>query len=459
MSLNDIVNVSIVTQTQGVTAAGFGVPLVLSVNATWAERVRFYADAAAVLAEPDFDATDPENLAASAVYAQNPADTRSAIGRRALLPTMQYKLDVKTATAGATYGLTVGGDDCSVVGGTGTFASHDQIVNQLYAAIVSAPGYAAGGFTAAVVTSGGAGYHYVTLTAAVAGNWRAVVVGNPELLTLSLVHADPGIETDLGAIALEDNTWYGLVLPSGSKAEIKAAAHWVESNEKLFVAASPDSEIASLASTTDLGYAASHDARATVAADLENSAYARTAVIYCPDPSDMADAAWLGKCLPFDPGSETWKFKTLATVGATILTATERTNILNKKANLYETVAGVNITEEGWVAAGEFIDVVRFRDWLKARMQERVYARLVNLKKIPFTDAGIALIEAEVRGQLQDGIDAGGLAADPAPVVTVPKAANVSTANKTARLLPDVKFTATLAGAIHSLTISGTISV
>ena len=57
------------------------------------------------------------------------------------------------------------------------------------------------------------------------------------------------------------------------------------------------------------------------------------------------------------------------------------------------------------------------------------------------------------------GILDGGLAADPAPVVTAPKVADVAAADKVARRLPDIDFTATLAGAVHEVVISGVISV
>jgi hypothetical protein len=127
--------------------------------------------------------------------------------------------------------------------------------------------------------------------------------------------------------------------------------------------------------------------------------------------------------------------------------------------NFYHTIAGVNITEEGESASGEFIDVTQGVDWLAQRLQERIFGKLANAKKIPFTDPGIQIVEAEVRAQLQEGINVGFLAADPVPVVTVPLAADVSATDKGNRLLPDVEFQATIAGAIHSLEITGSVTV
>jgi len=68
-------------------------------------------------------------------------------------------------------------------------------------------------------------------------------------------------------------------------------------------------------------------------------------------------------------------------------------------------------------------------------------------------------VEAEVRAVMVLCVNQGILAADPAPTVSVPRAADVSMIDKAARLLPDVKFEATLAGAIHKVIVNGTVSV
>lgn len=51
----------------------------------------------------------------------------------------------------------------------------------------------------------------------------------------------------------------------------------------------------------------------------------------------------------------------------------------------------------GVVSGNEFIDTIRFRDWLQIRMQERLAALLTGTDKIPYTDDGIARIEGQVR--------------------------------------------------------------
>jgi hypothetical protein len=453
MPLSDIVSVSIVSDTVGVTAAGFGVPLILSHNASFADRVKYYTRASD-MEDDGFAATDPEYLAVQSMLSASTKVEKVGIGRAALPPTQIFKISVKTVTAGETYSLRVGSDDIEVECESGTFAANDEIITDINTAIQAATGYATNGYVSAI--AGSVTSKYITLTASTAGNWVAMENYNPDLLSIEQTTADPGVATDLNAIIGEDNTWYGLMTLTNSAAIIMAAAAWVEANDKMYIASSADSICVTNTLAVDVAAAAS----GSVATRLKTAAYARTGCIYHPATDEFADAAWLGKCLPYAPGSETWNFKTLAGVNATTLTSTHETNLQAKYCNYYTTVAGVNVTMGGGlVAANEYLDVVRFRDWLTARLQERIFARLAGNKKIPFTDAGIAIIEAEMRGQLDEGVVVGGLAADPAPTVTVPLASAVTTANKQARHLTPVYFTATLAGAIHKLTLEGTVSV
>ena len=79
-------------------------------------------------------------------------------------------------------------------------------------------------------------------------------------------------------------------------------------------------------------------------------------------------------------------------------------------------------------------------------------------RKIPYDDTGISVIEGLVKGVLNEAASKGILQADSISV-TVPRYADIPQADKIARKLPDVKFTALYQGAIHRTTINGTISV
>lgn len=277
------------------------------------------------------------------------------------------------------------------------------------------------------------------------------VMGIDQGLIISDYLASAQVEDDLTAINNANNTWYGLISTSRTPADVLAIADWVEARVKLFGTASSDSTIIDVPAGTDL---------TSIAARLNQGGYARTFVMYHQDADyDFPEAAWMGRVLPLIPGSETWKFKTLNSISYSNLTTTQSNTTLDKKANTYEFVGGVGITANGTVAEGEYIDIIRGIDWLSSRIQEYVFAVLVKNPKVPYTDAGIATIQAEVMRALSQGVSNDLLTDDPAPIVTVPRASEVPAADKANRILRDVRFTATLSGAIHAIIVRGTVSV
>ncbi len=169
--------------------------------------------------------------------------------------------------------------------------------------------------------------------------------------------------------------------------------------------------------------------------------------------------AWLGGLLPKAPGSITWKFKQLVGVTPDVLTTTAVNNIEAKNGNTYQTVGGVNITQQGIVASGEFIDIIRGIDWIQARIGENVFSVLVNADKIPYTDPGVGVIIGTIRSFLTGPAVDNNVLVENTISVFAPKVADVSTSDKQNRLLPDVIFGATLAGAIHKTVITGKLSV
>jgi len=268
--------------------------------------------------------------------------------------------------------------------------------------------------------------------------------------TLSLIAANT-VTADLNAINNANSDWYALITTSRNFATVLEIAEWVEDRIKLFGTASNNLDIINIPAGTDT---------TSIAAVLGQRGYARSFVMYHQDALyDYPEAAWFGAVLPLEPGSETWKFKTLNGISYSNLTTNQSFNAFGKKANTYEFVAGIGITQNGTVAEGEYIDVIRGIDWLTARIQEYVFRILVANPKVPYTDAGIATIEAEVMRVLQLGIDNDFISESPEPTTSVPRAADVPPADKAARILRNVRFQATLSGAIHAVVIRGTVSV
>jgi len=267
---------------------------------------------------------------------------------------------------------------------------------------------------------------------------------------------DATITAGLNAIQSATQDWYAwIIIPPGTYAdEVKLAAAWNETQKKIFFQSTADPNVLDSGDVTDLAYF------------FQNLSYDRTVSIYHPNSQDETPAGtpawmesgWPGEALPYDPGSQTWAYKTISGVASYGLTSAERTAALDKACNIYTSTAGVNVTEEGVVASGEYIDIIRGLDWLEARLQEAIFTELVNKRKIPYTNEGIALIENAVRGVLSAAA-AAGILIEESIEVTVPALADISDTDKLNRNLPDVDFVATVQGAIHKVEINGTVTV
>jgi len=287
-----------------------------------------------------------------------------------------------------------------------------------------------------------------TVTGDAVGDWFALELLDVTELSMTMDHADPGVATDLAAIQLVDNTWYWLHTLYNSEAYVDAVSTWVESAKKFYVAGSND--------TRDLGTSTGTAGTLDV---LKAAARTRTAGFYHHNIASFPDAAWEGNLAPREPGSWTGKFKTLAGIAATTLTATQRANLVARNANFYEEVAGINIVSEGTTAAGPavirgFVDNVVSLDWQEDDMAKGVFGSLAGAAKVPRTDAGMTVIEAEVRGSLLRGVTRTIVATDPAFTIEVPLIADMDD------LLPRgvrIFFSFTLQGAIHSGEINGVV--
>lgn len=241
--------------------------------------------------------------------------------------------------------------------------------------------------------------------------------------------------------ALDTPGWYGLALAGAEEGDYEEAAKIIESTEKIF---------------------------AFTAAEMKNPVteekYMRTFGIYSEDA--YAHVAWLSKCFSYDPGSETWAYKTLAGILPSEITSREMRLLEEENLNYYVPCAGRDITRDGKMIGGEWVDIIRFRDWLKNQMQIRIYELFVKHPKIPYTDAGIVLVQNQMEAVLAEGQKIGGIAdteydENDEPiygyVVTVPKAASLSSAQRASRVLSGCQFRARLAGAIHVAELKGNL--
>jgi hypothetical protein len=173
---------------------------------------------------------------------------------------------------------------------------------------------------------------------------------------------------------------------------------------------------------------------------------------------EFFEAAWPGALLPKKPGSITWAFKTPKSLTTDTITDTQESNALGKFCNIFITVSGVDITKFGYVSDGTYIDERRGLDQLQAWLQEGVFAKLVAVDKIPYTDEGIGIIVAEMNAVFERASTQGILVAG-STVITIPAASSASSSDRQNRIAPNIPFTSDLQGAFHIIKISGVVSV
>lgn len=446
MALSDYVTLSITQATANLTRAGFGIAMHLSYEANWSERSRTFTRYTDVLADSAaFSSTGPTARMALAYFSQNPQPTALIIGRGANKPTKIVTVSALNPTTNVSYPYKLNVKGTGFADATVTFTSDGTPTAAEYSAGMTTQLNAVVGknYTAA---DGGNGT--VTVTGNAPGAWFSIEVPDVAYQTTTETTADPGVAADIAAILAENPSWYALHTAFNSKAYGVACAAVIEATgSKIYLAGTNDTSTVLVATT----------GTADLADQCKTNAYTRTSVHYHRDPAAFYDAGLLGACLTFDPGTETWAFKTVAGVGTFAMTATHRTNIVARNANSYENVAGLNISFNGMMGSGMFVDYRRAADALQDDMSKAVFGALAANPKLPYTDQGIAVIKSVMTGSLLRFSRPGGFLA-PNFVVSVPKAANVSSADKAARVLNNCTFTATSQGAVHKDNITGSIS-
>lgn len=257
--------------------------------------------------------------------------------------------------------------------------------------------------------------------------------------------------------ALAINGWYCICPVGLEDSQTLEIIQWTETQNKLcgYIEPDPDSPIA------------------------EAGLYLRSYGVYPKETEDQllddipvenrygSAVAMAVKAMSYHAGEETWALKSLASITPSTLTSTFIAALSEDNINYIISVASKTVTMGGKTNGGEWIDIIRFRDWLQNDMQVRVVNLLIANPKIPYTDAGIGLVENQMLASLKEGQNYGGIApteydSDGNAIVgyetSVPLAADITSTQKASRILTDCKFAARLAGAIHMVEITGSLT-
>jgi len=439
-NLSPIVDVDIVVQDRAPSAPSFNTAILLGYHTAWLDDyVREYAEADDML-DDGFTATHPLYLMAQNFKAIEGAPDTFKIGRLASVPTQVIELTPASAAQGFVYkGGEIGGLSWTyTVPGSATIAS----VCTAIAAIIT-------GLTAGTTASGSSGTKIVC-TAGTPGALISFVPGKG--IKMLDVTADAGFANDIALIKAEDPDWYGMAMTMTSRVYNKALALFAQANSKVACLMSADWNLADATVTTG-----------DVGSELLALSYTRMWGIFHNyiGGSEWANAAWLSDTLHYEPGNATAALKTLPGISADNLTPGQLSGIEAKRWSSYIVRGSTAVTFESYTPFGRFIDVTRFVDWLTVTMQLDVFTVLINNPKVPYTASGISQIKGAILGTLKKGQTApnNGLADDTDPTVTIAPVAEQATSDRAQRRLKQIKWSARLSGALHGVSISGTLSV
>ena len=306
-----------------------------------------------------------------------------------------------------------------------------------------------------------AGVYTVTLTAGIS-NRNTVITGtvtfdgNAYTEGEKIITSTPEYQTAVEALQEASNTtgWYVACAAGVPQPDYVNIAEWTEAQIKQF-------SYTYMQKTDPVGsvYFRSHGWCGLIKDDDTPD--------IVPSANAYLHVAAVAKCLSYPTGSETWAFKQLASVYPSELSSTLKKAITEGNSNYFAQYAGRNITMNGKTRGGEWIDIIRGRDWLQNDMQLRILNLLLMNPKIPYTNSGIALVETQMMASLKAAQERGIVATDefdennklvPGFITSVPNSQSLTPTQKASRVLTDCKFAARLAGAIHAIQVKGSLT-
>lgn len=441
--IDDIVQVTITRESSAISRAGFSRPCYVSVHTRFAERTQIYTGSPTTILlamiGDGFETTDVAYLQASAALAVSPAPNSIMIGRAVAPVARVIDFQVTTVANSTSYSITLNGVAFAIM--SDGSATAPEIQAALIAAIQ-------GGSQASVLSATAVSTDTVRVTSDVAG--LQFTYSNTANLTATVNAAGNGPVEDMVAIAAEaGEDFIAFAFDTRTPSLMLALAAWAEPNGYVYSNTNSDADVAA-------------GTGGNVLERLGNLSYRNTFYTF-NDPSQerYIDCAYLARGLVFDldaaNGQGTWSMKTLAGQEPDVLTGAERDAIQSANGNTYERRAGKNITRDGKMVGGEFIDITLTIMWVRSRMVEDIFATLSGTAtKIPYTQGGLDVLEATIRRRLQIAVDNGHFSSF---TLTMPTIDDELDSDIEARTVRNISWTAVPAGAIHRVIVQGNVAV
>lgn len=445
------------------TQVGFGRAAIFDEHTHWgSDRTRIYTEPSEML-DDGFLTSDQAYIDATALMNQSPSPVDFMVAKRDAPVSQVWEVTIVTVVNSHLYDVVV---DPGLTGlsYTASYTSDGSATAaEIRDGLVLAVNAFAAGFTAAP-----SGANLLTITADNPGIPMTVTDTNGPELTEAVTVANHGIAEDIDLAIAESNDFYGVLLSERYDLMAYQAALKVQTLRKLLMVQSSDSDIIDTTYTPGTSF--------DLAARTKFANLFRTSVLYVSSDTNSVAAAWMGVAICQVPGKITWKFKELTIVTPeidSVFDGAGYTNLTDRSANGFFIVAGRNITFEGTVASGEFIDIIHGTDHLYSLVQRNVMLALIRqTDKVGMTQPGIdtiaAAVDAAMHEKMIDGLIArsrtlvDGTVQAPAYTVTPPRIQDLSPSDRAARRIPanhPIVAEGTLEGAIHFVDVDITVSV
>ena len=486
LSVDGVVQVSLLLSSPAPTARGFGTKLIIgkaTILPLW-QRVKEYADLDELVV--DFISSTEEYKAAAIHFGQNPRPRKVKIGRQFLAAQAgSLRGGVASDVVGDYTGITDGIFDITINGTnrvidavnfTGDVTMADvaaSIQTALQVALASTLCTWDATLKKFIITSPTTGPTSIVLPA-VAGTAATGV----DISTLLALTVDDEAKS-VNGIAIETMTaawdasaifdpdfYFTAVTAAMSTQDIKDSGAWALSHVHQFFYTTADANALVTSDTGNLGYY------------FKNLSNRRTLGMYSGgSPYASQSPSARAGVVDFDqPNSTiTLMYKQLPGVAVDELTSAQVAALQSYNLNYYVTRGGISVLENAKMADGTFQDEVHGLDWFQAGLQNAIFAKLATTPtKIPQTDLGAAQIidacNAFAKKTRNNGLVAPGKWVGDAfgelktndfmPTgfyFAAGLVSDMSAADKAARKSPPITGAILLAGAIHTVAVQVTI--
>lgn len=488
-AITRFVDVVVTKETPTVSAAGFGILLVITDSSllTTTTRVKSFTSDTAV--GEFFGTSSEEYLAANAFFNQDPAldnqPDELQFGRFADAATAavlecgdspETTIATWVAVTDGTVTVTIDGGDVDLTGlDFSTVTSMDDIATVIDTALgangdcyfqinkfVFNSGTTGATSTIALLTPEGTGTD-ISGSTFLDGD-VAVSAVNPGGSVLSQGQVAEAFSVAIAAIENVSNDWYAMsgIAKYRDDTATEDMADQIESRRKMFLIATNDANTVVNGTTSTFSYY------------LKNANYKRSACIYHDNATLYPDMAWMGLQLPKTMGQTNWSYKTLSgiaegalvNIDAVVLTQSQIDAALSVNANLYTSTLSADFTYFGTMGGGrnadkdgEYIDIIRNIDFLQARVEEGLVSLFLEIDIIQNTDGGISTVDNRLKSLLNTYGVIQKILIDGTVETSFPKRSATTSSDRDNRLLPDGTFQGELSGGINNVVVRGKVYV